>query len=186
MRFRFRNIPPIQDAEIELGDFTIIAGKNNSGKTYLSYALYGFLKQCRGWPVERRENDLSHPDWSVAGVATDGPPPTWSRIAAALMETGRFAALVSPAALVEHRREVVRLLAEDFVREALPAVFQVGQREFREAQVEFFDDNPDFAPKCELAASSRPRRDNSGTAPSTAMRGPLTFRSIARLRQLGL
>ena len=39
----FKNIGPIKDAELELGDLTIIAGQNNTGKTYLVYTLYGFL-----------------------------------------------------------------------------------------------------------------------------------------------
>ena len=42
--FRFRNIGPVKDAELELGDLTIIAGRNNTGKTYIVYTLYGFLK----------------------------------------------------------------------------------------------------------------------------------------------
>ena len=42
--FRFRKIGPVKDAALELGDLTIIAGRNNTGKTYLTYALYGFLK----------------------------------------------------------------------------------------------------------------------------------------------
>ncbi len=42
--FRFKNIGPIGNAELELGDLTVIAGANNSGKTYLTYTLYGFLK----------------------------------------------------------------------------------------------------------------------------------------------
>ncbi len=40
---RFENIGPIKKAELELGDLTIIAGQNNTGKTYLAYTLYGFL-----------------------------------------------------------------------------------------------------------------------------------------------
>lgn len=34
----------LNHAEIELGDFTIICGKNNTGKTYATYAVYGFLR----------------------------------------------------------------------------------------------------------------------------------------------
>ena len=45
--FRFQNLGPIKEAELELGDLTIIAGRNNTGKTYIAYALYGFLKR---WP----------------------------------------------------------------------------------------------------------------------------------------
>ncbi len=44
MKATFKNIGPISDAELELGDLTIIAGQNNTGKTYLVYTLYGFLK----------------------------------------------------------------------------------------------------------------------------------------------
>ena len=44
VKFRFKNLGPVKEAELELGDLTIIAGRNNTGKTYLAYALYGFLK----------------------------------------------------------------------------------------------------------------------------------------------
>ena len=40
---KFEDIGPIKKAELELGDLTIIAGQNNTGKTYLVYTLYGFL-----------------------------------------------------------------------------------------------------------------------------------------------
>ena len=43
--FRFQNLGPIKEAELELGDLTIIAGRNNTGKTYVAYALYGFLQR---------------------------------------------------------------------------------------------------------------------------------------------
>ena len=43
-KFRFQNIGPITDAHLELGDLTIIAGANNTGKTYIAYTLYGLLK----------------------------------------------------------------------------------------------------------------------------------------------
>ena len=49
MKFRFKNLGPIKQADLELGDLTIIAGRNNTGKTYLAYALYGFLKHLKRW-----------------------------------------------------------------------------------------------------------------------------------------
>lgn len=39
-RFRFRNLGPIEDAELELGDLTLLVGRNNTGKTYIAYTLY--------------------------------------------------------------------------------------------------------------------------------------------------
>ncbi|MDJ0730879.1 MAG: AAA family ATPase [Crocosphaera sp.] len=47
MKFEISNLGYIKQAEIELGDLTIICGKNNTGKTYVNYAIYGFLKSCK-------------------------------------------------------------------------------------------------------------------------------------------
>ncbi|MCG6553099.1 MAG: ATP-binding protein [Candidatus Magnetominusculus sp. LBB02] len=44
MKIRVKNLGIMRQAEFELGDLTIICGENNTGKTYLAYALYGFLK----------------------------------------------------------------------------------------------------------------------------------------------
>ena len=43
LKATFKNIGPIKKAELELGDLTIIAGQNNTGKTYLAHTLYNFL-----------------------------------------------------------------------------------------------------------------------------------------------
>jgi len=44
MFFELKNIGTAKQANIELGKLTIICGKNNTGKTYLTYAIYGFLR----------------------------------------------------------------------------------------------------------------------------------------------
>lgn len=44
MKYIIKNLGPVKDASIELADLTIICGKNNTGKTYLTYSLYAFLK----------------------------------------------------------------------------------------------------------------------------------------------
>lgn len=43
MKIKFKNLGPIKQAELTLGDLTIVCGKNNTGKTYVTYATYGFL-----------------------------------------------------------------------------------------------------------------------------------------------
>lgn len=43
MKIAIQNLGAIKQAEFELGDFTIICGCNNTGKTYATYALFGFL-----------------------------------------------------------------------------------------------------------------------------------------------
>jgi len=43
MKNKLKNLGSLQQTEFELGDFTIICGKNNTGKTYATYATYGFF-----------------------------------------------------------------------------------------------------------------------------------------------
>jgi len=44
MKIELSNLGALQQAEFELGDMTIICGSNNTGKTYATYATYGFLR----------------------------------------------------------------------------------------------------------------------------------------------
>lgn len=43
MKLKFNNLGVIKEAEFEIGNLTVIAGKNNTGKTYLSYATWGVV-----------------------------------------------------------------------------------------------------------------------------------------------
>lgn len=43
MKIAIKNLGVIRQAEFTLGELTIICGENNTGKTYTTYALYGFL-----------------------------------------------------------------------------------------------------------------------------------------------
>jgi predicted ATPase len=43
MKVKVKNLGVLKQAEFEVGDLTIICGHNNTGKTYATYALYGFL-----------------------------------------------------------------------------------------------------------------------------------------------
>lgn len=45
MHFKLDNFKPIKSAEIKVNDLTLIFGDNNTGKTYLAYALYGLLSK---------------------------------------------------------------------------------------------------------------------------------------------
>ena len=44
MKIRIKNLGILKQAEFSLGDLTIICGENNTGKTYMAYALYDFLR----------------------------------------------------------------------------------------------------------------------------------------------
>ncbi|MEH2075638.1 MAG: AAA family ATPase [Nostoc sp.] len=43
MKIKVKNLGALKQAEFTLGDLTIICGCNNTGKTYATYALFGFL-----------------------------------------------------------------------------------------------------------------------------------------------
>ena len=47
MKITIKNLGPLRQAEFSLGDLTIICGQNNTGKTYATYALFGFLQTWR-------------------------------------------------------------------------------------------------------------------------------------------
>ena len=47
MKIKVKNLGVLKQAKFSLGDFTIICGENNTGKTYATYALYGFLDLWR-------------------------------------------------------------------------------------------------------------------------------------------
>ena len=47
MKISVKNLGVLRQAEFSLGDLTIICGGNNTGKTYATYALYGFLNMWR-------------------------------------------------------------------------------------------------------------------------------------------
>ena len=44
MKVTVSNLGILKQAEFETGDLTVICGSNNTGKTYATYALYGFMK----------------------------------------------------------------------------------------------------------------------------------------------
>ena len=130
MTFCFEKIGPVDNAEITLGDLTIIAGRNNTGKTYLVYALYGFLKQWEGWPgadafFRRHARDPTHPVTALK----------LPKIARALAELDRTSVQVTPAVLAEVRRRLVDQLARDFSAGALPAVFSTTSEALGDARV---------------------------------------------------
>jgi hypothetical protein len=47
MKFEFKNLGLLDEAKFEVGDLTLICGENNTGKTYATYAVYGFLRSWR-------------------------------------------------------------------------------------------------------------------------------------------
>ena len=78
--YRFSNVGPVIEASLNLGRLTVIAGRNNTGKTYVVYSLYGFLKQWKDLfvgeqflaavPDAKRDCEAIHNGIRRSGLAT--------------------------------------------------------------------------------------------------------------------
>ena len=71
MKITVKNLGVLRQAEFDLGDLTIICGGNNSGKTYATYALYGFLKTWRNYRDPMRQG-RKVPKRSIEELMNDG------------------------------------------------------------------------------------------------------------------
>ena len=49
MKITVKNLGVLKQAEFELGELTLICGGNNTGKTYATYALFGFLQRWKSF-----------------------------------------------------------------------------------------------------------------------------------------
>lgn len=47
MKFILNNLGALESATLELGDLTIVCGRNNSGKTYATYSIFGLLNHMK-------------------------------------------------------------------------------------------------------------------------------------------
>ena len=54
MRFRFINVGPLKEVELELRPLTIIGGVNQVGKSFITKFLYGILA-TKASPTEEEE-----------------------------------------------------------------------------------------------------------------------------------
>lgn len=53
IKFNFKNLGPIKKGQLELNNFNVFCGGNNTGKTYLNYLVYTILNEIQG--IEKRE-----------------------------------------------------------------------------------------------------------------------------------
>jgi hypothetical protein len=66
MKISIKNLGAIKQAEFTLGELTIICGGNNTGKTYATYALFGFLSFWRD------AFSIKVPDGDIRRLLNDG------------------------------------------------------------------------------------------------------------------
>ena len=110
---------------MELGDLTIIAGRNNTGKTYLAYTLYGFLKTWREWA-----NMLS------STPSVNMPAPNFEQLIETVITTGKAKRLIDRESFNTERAAVIQVLAKDFSNDVLSDVFSSAKIAFEDASLE--------------------------------------------------
>lgn len=146
--FTFKNIGPVKKAEMELGDLTIVAGRNNTGKTYLVYTLYGFLKMWHAWPgattalPEKAAQSDSHRRAILP------------RILEQIAEQGEASTAVNQDMLHRERTTIMQALTREFTRDALAGIFSSPPDRFKNASIAV-SLNPDaFEPSPNVHAQS--------------------------------
>lgn len=128
MRFHFENIGPIKKADLELGDLTIIAGRNNTGKTYLVYTLYGFLEglwyEVAEFLMECRHERKAPFQFVDIRQAVEE-----------LMNERQYERQITPDALNKERNAVVSILARQFSEEGIADVFSSRPDKFQGSSI---------------------------------------------------
>ena len=133
IKFRFRNVGPVEDAALELGDLTVIAGRNNTGKTYIVYSLYGFLKMWRGF-LETRIGRL-HDD-VFSRKQPEARFPDIENITEDVIRAGRAEFPLDGETLHQQRRILIQAVARVFSTTGLPGVFSSQGDDFKDSFVD--------------------------------------------------
>ena len=116
MKIEFEHLGGIDKGSIELNDFTLFCGKNNSGKTYVMYSLYGLLEK----DFDIRFNFVK-------------------KIIEKLKQEGTHRLNVSDI-LNLHQKEMVKHI-EDHFKKYLPRLFGVTDEEFSSTEIHLNFDN---------------------------------------------
>ena len=130
MKVSVENLGVLKQAEFELGDLTLICGDNNTGKTYATYALFGFLSNWRDLLI------VDIPKAKIDALLKDG------------------VARIDVRTLVEQASEIVGAACDRYVDE-LSTVFASRPDRFKPAKFRIVLDDTDFSQVTERAFDRR-------------------------------
>ena len=146
MKFIFKNLGPIHEAELELGDLTIIAGRNNTGKTYVAYTLYGFLAPWWNWPQFPELFRSAIRRYLSFDKSLNAP--TIEKLAEAVLQKEQVRWAIDREELSQARKTFLQKIARGFSAGILPQVFSAPPEDFEGASLEvsvketLFEDTP--------------------------------------------
>lgn len=133
MKIHFENIGPVATADLTLGNLTIIAGRNNTGKTYLTYALYGFLRSWTGWPYA--EVFFLEGPYREMQRQRGFSLPSIRDLTRSIRNDGRAVHHVSHDHLLACRHRLLRELSDHFSAGFLSNVFSSSKEDFPDARI---------------------------------------------------
>ena len=105
-----------------------IAGRNNTGKTYLVYTLYGFLKTWKNSPGPSRTS-------GSAASRSAARYPAFEELSKQIAENGQAELSVAPDALHRERNAAIAALTRRFSEDVLPSVFSSPPEKFDNASI---------------------------------------------------
>lgn len=111
MKIDFENLGNIKKGSIELNDFTLFCGKNNSGKTYAMYSIYGLL------------NPERHVNFDFV-----------KSIVAQLKQDGCYSLKIKDA-VANHKQEMIDYIEHNF-KSSLPNLFGVDASIFASTKMQ--------------------------------------------------
>lgn len=120
MNFKFDCLGPIKHGEIELGELTIFCGKNNTGKTYASYLIYGFYYYLKALTKKAvRDYDIYH----------------------IIKEKDEQFCVIDIEVLYVHLGDIKKKIESQFI-DCIPKIYKTADNRFLEhLQVRFGNDN---------------------------------------------
>jgi ABC-type branched-subunit amino acid transport system ATPase component len=121
MKIHIKNLGPLRQAEFSLGEMTILCGANNTGKTYATYALFGFLSLWReAFAIHVKQEDVNR--LLAEGVVHIG--------------------------LAKYMEQAERILLDgcrEYTKQ-LPVVFAAPAERFKETEFQVTLDSPEIEP----------------------------------------
>ncbi|MCY3707879.1 MAG: AAA family ATPase [Caldilineaceae bacterium] len=130
LKFRMTNIGVVKQADVELGDFTIIVGRNNTGKTHMAYAIYGFLRGFREIMLsEPFAHSLDEHFKRIASLTT-------RQIVDLLRDKGRVEWEINEVDLQRERRSLLVEMTRIYSESGLANVFSASPESFANASFE--------------------------------------------------
>ena len=128
MKIVLKNLGPLVQAEFQLNELTVICGANNTGKTYATYGLFGFL------------------DFWNKAFEIDIKAPVYEQI----YEKGRVT--IDLREFIEARNEMLETACKEY-QKYLPMVFASHQELFRDSSFQVILDEPEVCPLPEYKKS---------------------------------